>query len=345
MYRTSSYRVEVTRSGAAYKTLRCVEPPRVDMVADGEITRSMSGVFLYDPDVRLLTDELRVLMILDGVEYPLGIFRAASVQDQYTDTGTHQIRVEAYDRAYVLSRQKTENILHLSAGTPYLTAIDQLMADAGIVLQFTTPCDSVLATAREDWDVGTSHLTIINQLLSEINYMPVWFDANGYAVLKPEATASVSESMHTYGGRGAGFQLVRRAASEQVDSFGVPNVFIVICDNPDYDTPMKAVAVNDNPLSSLSVLNMGQRIAEVYKVDNIADQAALQAYADNLCRASIFRGKTVDITTAATPGHGCGDIVTLNHPDVGGVYRETAWSITLGAGGGMTHTLERVQLV
>ena len=40
-----------------------------------------------------------------------------------------------------------------------------------------------------------------------------------------------------------------------------------------------------------------------------------------------------------------GDIVAVDDPVLGGIYRETAWSIAPGAGESMTHTLERLILI
>lgn len=193
--------------------------------------------------------------------------------------------------------------------------------------------------------MGTSRLEIVNQLLDEINYTPIWFDGDGWARIAPMATPDAAHSTLSYGGTGRTVRRVRTAANRETDAFGAPNVFIVICGNPDYDAPMRAVAVNDSPLSALSTVRIGQRIAEVVKVDNIASQEALQAYADRLRMQSVMRGQVVEIETPVYPGHGCGDIVTLNHPVFGGIWRETGWSATLSPEGIMTHKLERVVLV
>ena len=471
MIRRSSYRVDVIRSGAVWGQLRCAEPPRIDMDASAAITRSLSVLCEADAGVQWLTDALRPVLILDGTPFSLGIFYPASCRETVSAEGKLLIRAEAYDRAWLLSRSKTETRLHLSAGTEYLAAVDSLLLAAGITLRLSEPSSAVLATDREDWDIGTSRLEIVNQLLSEINYAPIWFDGDGWARIEPEPVPDAAHSAFTYGGgaqygmtvlaraidmtqyddqRGvinssgkwtssstykskfipvpqgaervvltpdasnygyyswlkndtvanntvpnyaggmtgrvqfydtvkldipadAGYlwiyishsstvltprgsfliqsaetrevRRVRTSGSRETDAFGAANVFILICDNPDYDEPMTAVSVNDSPISAISTVRMGQRIAEVIKVDNIASQAALQARADTLRLRSALRGQTAEIETPLYPGHGCGDIINLNHPALGGIWRETGWSMTLGPDGVMKHRLERVILV
>ena len=66
-----------------------------------------------------------------------------------------------------------------------------------------------------------------------------------------------------------------------MDMFDHPNVFIVEVDNPDFESAMRAEAVNDRPDSPFSVVTLGRRVVSYEKLDNIASQAELQAYADN----------------------------------------------------------------
>lgn len=345
MIRHSGYRCDVIRDGAVWGQLRCAEAPRVDMNADAAITRSLTLTCAYDPGVQWLSDAVRPVLLLDGEAYSMGVFYPASCRESVSETGEQLVRIDAYDRAYLLSRSRTETRLHFDAGDRYLAAVDSLLLDAGIALRRAEPSDAVLATDREDWDIGTSRLDIVNQLLSEINYAPIWFDQDGWARIEPIAAPRAENSVLVYGGTGRTVRRVRTAGTRETDAFGAANVFVAICGNPDYDEPMQAVSVNESPLSALSTVRIGQRIAEVVKVDNIASQEALQAYADNLRLQSMMRGQMVEIETPVYPGHGCRDVITLNHPALGGIWQETKWSIRLGPEGTMTHKLERVVLV
>lgn len=345
MMRSYSVRVDVLRHGATLTTLHPVSDPSVDCESSGAIKSSMSGIFLDDPAVKWLTDELQPIQIIDGIEYPVGIFPIGTVARSTDENGLHTVRVEAYDRCMILNQAKTETILHLSKGSNYIQVVEQLLTKAGIALYLTTKCQEVLATDREDWRVGTPFLTIINTLLQEINYDPIWFDANGMAIVRPAKKPAASNIDHAYGGTDDGLCVLERPNTVETDAFDTPNVFVAICNNPDLPAPLTATAVNDNPLSALSVLRRGRRIPTVLSVDNIPNQQALEDYAQRKCADSMLASETVTISTANVPGHGVLDTVALIHPDAEGIYQETGWSLILAPGQTMIHHLRRSILI
>lgn len=342
--RDVQYRVRVLKNGAAASELLWAEDnaPVVMWDKAGNIKASMRGSFYKNADVDLLTDELQPVLILNGTEYPLGIFRAATVTtggSEYSPT----VRVEAYDRCWRLSCRRTESVLHYAAGTSYISVIEGLLTECGISLRLVTSSSAVLQTDREDWEIGTDYLTIVNQLLAEINYAPLWFDADGMAHVEPYRSADAKRISHVYGDMGAP-EVLNPALSEskmETDIFSKPNVFICVCSNPEIGEPMTAVAVNENTSSSTSVFRRGMRIARRCIVRNIASAEELQAYANKLMQESMFEAHTLTFETFVEGGHGIGDIISINNRELGGVWEETAWSITLAAGEPMKHTAKR----
>ena len=129
--------------------------------------------------------------------------------------------------------------------------------------------------------------------------------------------------------------------SDETDIFDAPNVFIVTCNNPDMDAAMVATAVNDNPQSRKSTFRRDMRIASLIKVDNIASQEELQAYADRMRNESLLSARAITFYTLNDPGHGIGDVLALTHDDIGGIYLETGWQMQLSAGSLMTHSAKR----
>ena len=132
--------------------------------------------------------------------------------------------------------------------------------------------------------------------------------------------------------------------SAGTDIFSAPNVFICTCANADRSATLTATAVNDSPVSSKSTTRRGMRICQQVKVNEIADQAALDAYAKRLVTESQLSTQTVEFSTLAEAGHGVGDIIAIDHPTIGGIYEETGWSLTLRAGELMKHTAKRTVL-
>lgn len=344
MIREYTYRVDVVRNGATLTELKAVSAPSVDADATADIKMSTSGTFLYNELVDFLNDELKLYQIIDGIEYPVGVFLVGTYVDAYDSNGVHTVPIEAYDRGLRLQQTRTEQILHLSAGANYIQAVEALLMGAGISLYLATPTEETLATDREDWDIGTDYLTIVNTLLGEINYGDIWFNADGFAVLQPQKTPSAANIDHYYDGS-TELSVLAPEASSETDIFDKPNVFVVVCDNPDLDGPLVSTAVNDNPLSALSTFRRGRRIAQKYDVDNIASQSQLDDYAQRLCNDSMLSSEIVTVITANMPGHGVYDTVAVNHPKIQGIFQETAWSMTLDVGQTMTHTLRRSILI
>ena len=342
MIQSYSVRVDVLRNGAKLTSISAVSPPSVDCRASAEICVSMAGVFAPSDIVNWLSDEIQPFQIIDGVEHSVGVFVPATYREDVDANGAPSVRIEAFDRSYRLKQAKLETRLHLAAGTPYIQAVMELLTAAGIALVIQTPSPLVLATDREDWPIGTAYITVINALLKEINYDPIFFDPSGTAVLRPAKTPSSSNVDHEYS---RDFKILDRQASRETDAFDAANVFVVICSNPDFEEPLVATSVNDNPGSALSTVSRGRRIVSVSNLDNIPDQQSLQDYADRLRMESMLSLETATIYTANEPGHAVRDTVALWHPELNGIYQEVAWSMVLEPGQKMLHPLQKEVLI
>lgn len=338
------------RGGAYYARLRCMEQtaPRIRMSDAGEIKTSFSGVFApaaRDADGKPLEidwfrDEIQPVLALDGVSHPLGVFLPATPRETVTE-GRESVSVEAYDRGWIVRDTRAVNMPYWPAGTRYLDAVEQLLTSSGIKTVFKTPSTAEFSEAREDWDIGTSYLEIVNTLLREINYNPLWFDSGGNAILEPAATPGAGLIRHKLNADDKTARVLP-SISRETDLYSAPNVWVVTCANPEKGTLMRAVAEIDNPLSPLSIARRGRRIVSVQNLNNIASQAALQAYADRLRNESLITAETVRISTGLLPGFGVGDLVALNFGDLTALCIERAYDMELRVGGRMTHTLERV---
>ena len=356
--RTVDFAYHVLRGGAFYGFLRAPEDGarRIRMNDAAEIKTSLSGVFspvvedvdgtALQPD--WLSDEIQPVMILDGIEHRLGIYMPATVTPTETD-GIRELQIEAYDRCWRVRDAYTQNSLYFAAGTNYLDAVEQLLTACGIALIVKTPTTQTFAEAREDWPVGTSTLKIVNQLLSEISYNPLWFNEAGAAVLEPAAVPTAEAIEHTLSDQpedlteGAA-QIIRMLPQirRETDIYQAANVFVCVCSNADKSGALVATSRNTNPQSPLSVMRRGREIVKVVRVNNVADQAALQAYADRLRNESMLSGETIRVTTALQPGFGVADVTAIRYGELSAVCVEHAWTMELAPGGAMTHELERV---
>ena len=339
MIRRMETRIDVIRNGAVLTQLYADGSPRIRAKSKSEIKSTFSGSFLLNDKVDWLQDELQPVLILDGVEYPLGIFAPATITRTQKE-GKRRVSVEAYDRCWKVDSTRSSSLVHLASGTNYITAIKSLLTSCGIALVRETPCSDTLRMDREDWDVGESTLIIINQLLEEINYKKLWFDSKGIAVLEPRKDVQAANIVRTYDANNSRC-LILDGMETKLDIYNAPNVFICVCSDPDTGSPMSATAENTNPASPLSIVRRGRRIATVKKLKNIASQAQLNESAKQMCNDAMLMGATATVTTMIMPDCGVDDVVALVHPDLEGVCRETEWTIDLTPGGTMQHKLER----
>lgn len=342
MHRTVEIRYKLLRGDADYGEIYALpsSPPVLRMDDSAEIKTSLSGSFFPAPEADWLTDQIRIELVIDGVEHPLGVFLPSDVTEDEAEN-EKALKIEAFDRCWIVKDCYTQRIESLAAGTNYLTIVKNLLASAGITLVIETPTAATLTERREDWDIGTSFLTIINDLLSEINYKPLWFDAAGYAVLEPATTPTAENIQHTLDSSTVKSLLLPQLRRE-TDIYRAPNKFLVICSNPDKSGPMTATAVNDNLQSPLSTVHRGRTIMNVEKVNNIASQSELQAYANHKRDMSMYAGETYTVRTALLPGFGVEDVTALHYDDIAAICVERGWEMELQVGGDMVHKLEKV---
>ena len=340
--RTIDFQYRILRNGADFCEIHPGSNgwPSIRMSDSAEIKTSMSGSFQPPKeDINWLSDEIAPMLILNGTEYALGIFRAATVEPDQNETGI-SLRIEAYDRAWLARDSKLQERQYFADGTNYVEAASSLLASSGISYISATATNQTLAEAREDWEIGTSRLSIVNELLQEINYSNVWFDADGLARIEPYTEVTAANIKHIIDAEDKNSFLLP-GMQRSMDIYNSPNVFVAICSNADKPDGMMAIAENQSGQSPLSITRRGRRIVQVTRVNNIASQEELQAFVNRQLTDSLVSGETIQIKTGLMPGFGVGEVTALQYGDIFALCRERAWTMQLQPGGTMTHTLER----
>lgn len=363
MTRNEAVVFKILRNGGDYGFLYPKEGtmPTLRNRAGGDIKLSLQGNFVpigYDSKGReipidWLTDEIQPVLVLNGVSYRLGVLAVASLEGQEADPASY-VNLELYDRGWRIRETKTESILHLPKNANYVDTIEQLLTSCGVAVIFGMPTTLTLKEDREDWDVGTSYLKIVNDLLGEINYKQLYFDASGAAVLQPKEKATAANIKHYLSNRKlnprdqrtVGIISIEKKLTRSMDIYKAPNVFVCSCANPDKSGVMIATAENTNPQSPISIPRRGRRIVEYERVNNIASQAELQKYTEEKRDKSMVSNEVLTVTTLLQPGFGTNEVVGLQlgedvDQQMDAICLETSWDMQLGVGGLMTHTLER----
>lgn len=273
------------------------------------------------------------------VEFSLGVFLLSSPK-RSVKNGVVFREVEAYDQNKILQDDKVDGKYLIPAGTKFTTAIQMVLESAGITKYNITPSDKVLPVDRE-WDVGTTKLQIINDLLEALNYNSIWFDGEGYAVAAPYVLPAQSPSEYTYEDGELGV-IVLDSPEHEADLFSVPNKWVLIVSQPDRPV-LKSVYVNDNPASPTSTVSRGWvYMAEPKQVD-AADQETLDALVRRWANEDTTIFETITWQSWLMPMHTHMDNYTLKYTPLGinGKYREISWSMELKESGVMTHTCRR----
>lgn len=335
-----SARYEVMRGGGVYKRIYPADDPEINCVSSSALKMSIRGAFYRDDfeDINFLTDRIRAVVTINGVDYPCGHFVVTS--EEYRKTGgLKTVAIEGYSPLYLAERKKIETRLSIPAGTNYVAQINSLLMACGITNIISTPTSLTMATAREDWEIGTPYLTIINDLLAEINYNSAWVDLNGAVHITPYAAPSLANVTHTY--TAGQFSLIGEDYTLSNDMHSKCNVFLVICSNPDLGAPMSATAEITDPSVPFSTVNIG-RVLSVTQVDNTPNQTVLQNTANMLRTKALLTTQTITFETAINPTHSSFNVLALDNDELSGLFEETEWSMVLSPSANMKHKARRV---
>lgn len=273
------------------------------------------------------------------VNYPLGVFIMTSPSRKESNNTVYW-DVDCYDKGIILKEDKLQDRLFIAAGSNYVSQVKNILLSAGIdryVIESTT-----LVTGMDlEFEIGTSKLEVINDLLYAINFYPIHFNSNGFA-----ETGRYVEPMQReteFGYMTGDESVILPETTQKSDLFNVPNVVIRYINNPDAEF-LRSIYVNDNPNSSVSTVRRGRRIVDVESVEDMADQNTLDAYTKRVAIEKSQAYDSVHMSTAIMPMHGFRNCIFIREDklNIQTKYIEYAWSMDLEPGGSMAHELKRV---
>jgi hypothetical protein len=308
---------------------------------------------IYVPPGRILTreysflsstlpvaNEIRAAPDQGGwIEFPMGIFLLSSPTRKDQTNGVFR-EVEAYGGLVILLNDRLESRLVIFSGTRYYDAIVELLLSAGITKYNIEFIETELKRDIE-FEPGKEKLFVINELLSQINYTPIYDDVNGVFVSAPYRSPTVKSADYLY--KDDELSVMYSGVEEELDLFDIPNKWVVVCSNPEQE-PMFSTYTNSNPDSPTSTVNRGMTIVDYREVTDISSQESLDSYVQRIAfEASQVYGK-ITFETAIMPIHDYADILDIEYSRLGikGKYSETSWTIPLVAGGKMKHEVRRV---
>ena len=316
----------------------------VSLSSDAAIKRSGRFTIKDSKDIDWLNDRIQPVFRLempDGryAEWGLGIFLVSSPSRQGVGQSIYR-DVVGYDVSVILEEDKFTDRHVVPSGTNYISAINAMLIGAGITFAEIAPLNSTLPNDRE-FEGGTSRLTAVNTLLSEINYTSIWADEDGLLRASPFIMPFDQEIEYVY--RSDRKSIITADAVNELDLFSVPNSWVVVASNPDLP-PMRSTYINDRITSKTSTVNRKRTISRYAQVNNIADQAALDNYARRMAYDDSVVYDVMRFETAIMPHHSFASNLYLDYAplNISSKYQEYMWSMPLQPGGRMTHEARRV---
>lgn len=339
-HRTVSYR---------YELLDKNDRPIGDVTASGSISfdsasaikRVASLSVKEEKEVDYLSDRIKPYMRLKVagkmLEFPLGVFLMSS-PSRRADAVTISKKVECYDKTQILSDDKFDTRHLIRAGENYINAAASIIASAGITNYRLDACTLTLRTDIE-FALGTSKLSAINQLLKAINYNELWADSYG-CIRATQYQPPEGKKIDIYYVPGKE-SIVIPGGEELLDTFQAPNKIVRYLENAESEC-LKAIVTNSDPASKLSTVSRGRVIVDTAPVNDIADQATLEAYTQRVAAEKKIYQQVV-FQSAVMPHHEFLDCLYLKNKELGvtGKFIETAWSINMSVGSTMTHTCRK----
>lgn len=342
--RDISYRYELLNNKDTKIADLEVSEGRISLNSDNTIKRVATFDVRNIKLVDMLDKRIRPYLILkvgpEIFEWPLGIFipttgsRTVAISDV--------VSLECYDTSIIIKEDSLDSRYLIASGALYINEIQTILNSAG-VWKIKIPYTAAAIGMDKEYETGTSKIDIINSLLAEINYTPIWVDENGYFCSVPYIIPTLRPIEYNYKTDKRSVILTDNR-EEETDLFNTPNKWIATASNPE-KVALSARYTNNNPTSKTSTISRGRTITHVQKVNDIADQDTLNSYVERLAYEQSSKVyTTVRFSTPNMPHHTYSDCIWFEDSDMGiaNKFVETAWDMTLGIGGRMTHTIRRV---
>ena len=279
---------------------------------------------------------LRPTMIVGDIDVRLGVFVPAW-PTEHAGWDRKRWEVDGYDLTSRLDFPHGRTVT-LDEGDPPLDLAEQLAADRGLVVEFSAKGDAKVASRDRIWplDSATTTRSIVNDLLEDIGYEPVWMDWQGRLRARPDRAKSDRGSEWSYD---TADDHTTVAADRTLDSnrVDIPNRLVAISSAATAWDPVTGdgIAIVED---ADDIAAHGER-TKVITVDAV-DQEELEEKADRRWERARRVVETVEFDTLPNPAHWHDDVVRFRDADLGLNRRLSVSSWTLPLDGVTLQTVE-----
>lgn len=300
-------------------------------------------------DVNLYTTRIRPVRVIAGLpEEPLGVYVVTESPDKWSGTG-RRVEVTFHEKTTVLAQDAVADSFVAPTGTPVLSIVKQVIESAGELIS-VDGSDTRELSSPQVWDAGTPKLTIVNDLLSVLDYDSLWMDGAGAFRATPYVRPADRSVRYSMLNDAEGNRLVRALSdgersiyspewTRNKDTYKIPNRVVAVAQGDGETAPLSGTAENTDPDSPLSYPSRGRWIVEVLdgvevpdfsgEVDPDAATIAFlegKAYAYLIARSQVTA--TVEVDVLPIPVE-LGDALIFESTPAGVNARHTVWATSM----------------
>ncbi|ADZ82714.1 hypothetical protein [Cellulosilyticum lentocellum] len=286
------------------KKLYNVESCSISYKFLSQLKSSATIVMDDDSSIDYLKDRIKVYMTLNKVRVALGVFMLCSPSRNIT--GTKKTRnITAYSLLQILLDDKVTTRYTAVVGTNVVNEVKRLIGNNN---SYNIPDSTKTLNSEFNYEIGTSKIEIINDLLASINYTSLWVDKDGVFKAEPYVLPTDKEHVKTYEDNEA--SIILPDMVDEPDLFYVPNVFVRYTNNLDVATPLSFTYTNNNADSPTSTVNRGRNIVDAQSVE-ATDLVTLQAITKKAAYEYNSKFSHLSFETAIDP-----DVMDLYMPNI-----------------------------
>lgn len=199
----------------------------------------------------------------------LGVFLCAAPVEAWTSTGRGWT-VEIADKCSILDQDVVTDANGVpitytaSIGVNVIETVRTLITGTGETAQAILPGAKTLPKALV-WDVGTTRLTIVNELLNAAGYFSLWCDGEGQfrvsEFVPAQERVPVYSSLTPFSK--GDLSLMSPDWSRDRDIYAIPNRYVAIGQGSGDTAALVGVATNEDPASPFSKQARGRWITRV----------------------------------------------------------------------------------
>jgi hypothetical protein len=337
--RSLTYRYDLVDVVTGYR--QSIQPlrspaPRLTHNTQNIIKRNITGLYLGVEATEFfnsISSRLELFMLIDGTEYPLGLYVPADWAQIISTNGTTS-SASFYDEGYIIDQQLSSAFGAVSPGGELvMSSLARLLGRYPI----TSHLEATNYSTSGSWSAGTRGGFVVEQLAFEGDYFSPWFDHS--SVMQFIRSFDPAAQIPTFN-FDVGNRVLRENILKTDNLINAPNRFVIIGNGSSAMTDdVPIVGVADVPSTAPhSILNRGFVIPHVEhrQIDSVPQASAI---ALNLARQrTLF--EQVELDTLPDPRHDSYDVIRWQDAN----WLEISWSLSLTPGSPMRHTLRRAYL-